>query len=280
MKTIRLLVTFVGMFGLLAPFVSPTLGQEEICEDLQGLHAEHGDELFEYLSDTGEDCLSESQRASSSSSTAADEVIWSESGRGSMAIPVTLDLSQGTYSLNLIEPSEEGAWGNVWLHEVISVPDTCFPWSTSLGPRISFSSRLPIEQDCRLFATLAVELSYGSNTAWEVSITKLSDAPPISPNAQDWSAKGRGMKFMPIDISFGPGIYRLSLSDPSLGGDVKFYTTVELPDYCFPGGTHLELPTQIRIEEKCRIISIISAYLYKFEDNDDAPWEVSITKLD
>ena len=274
----RLLVTYIGMLILLAVFVTPIMSQEEICEDLRGLHAEHGDVLFEYLSDTGEDCINETQTLSPSAPT--DNVIWSESGQGSMAIPVTLELSQGTYSLNLIKPSQEGHWGNALLDEVISVTDNCFLWSTSLGPRISFSSLLPIEQDCRLYATLAVEMPYGSNTAWEVSIAKLSDAPPITPNAQDWSAEGRGMKFLPFDISFDPGIYRVNVSDPSLVGDIQFYTTFELPDHCFPGGTHLDLPTQIRIEKNCRIISTLSAYLYRHDDNDDAPWEVSITKLD
>ena len=284
MKMIRLLVTFVGMFGLLAPFVSPTLGQEEICEDLQGLHAEHGDDLFEYLSDTGEDCLSEIQTESTPASTASNEVIWSESGRGSMAIPVTLVLSQGTYSLNLIEPSQEGDWGNIWLDEVVGAPESCFPWSSiNGGERISFASHLSIYQDCRLFATLEADLPSDSNSSWEVSIIKVSDVLPTPPMAQDWKLQGRGMKFVPTEIRFDPGIYRISISDAALGGEDNYggHMAFEIirgnPNQCFPDYISI-IPTQIRIRGKCQIQTTLVAYLHS--DHADRPWEVSIAKLD
>ena len=281
----RLLVTTIGMFVMLAAFAIPVLGQEEICEDLQGLHTVHGDDLFEFLSDAGEDCLNEMQKLSPPASTAADEAIkWSESGRGSVAIPVTLDLSQGTYSLNLIEPSQEGDWGNIWLHEVISVPDSCFPWSTMFeGPIASFSSHLPISQECRLFATLSTDLPYGSDTSWAVSITKISDEQPITPSSLDWSVKGRGQKYVPVAISFDPGIYRINISDAALGGESNYGGTMQFqlirdnPNGCFPGSSP-HLPTQIRIRETCSIVSTLVALLHS--EHADTPWEASIIKLD
>ncbi len=256
----RLLVTTIGMFVMLAVFVSPVLSQEEICEDLQGLHAEHGDDLFEFLSDAGEDCLNEMQSLSPPASTAADEMILSESGRGSMAISVTLDLSLGTYSLDLIETASRRCLGHCMASEVISVPESCFPWSTMFeGPIISFPSRLPIEQDCLLYATLDVNLKHKTNIDWEVSISKLSDAQPGTPNAQDWSAKGRGRKFLPVDMSFVPGIYRFNLGDASAGGDLTggsfgLSGIVDMPNRCFTGSTvFFEFPSQIRIGEECLI---------------------------
>ena len=96
---IRLIVTYIGMLVLSAAFAIPVLGQEEICEDLQDVHAEHGDDLFEYLSDTGQDCLSDTEPVSTSSIVETGEVIWSEEGSGSTGVPVSLELSQGTYAL-------------------------------------------------------------------------------------------------------------------------------------------------------------------------------------
>ena len=279
----RSIFTYIGMLVILIALVSPTLSQEEICQDLQGLHTKHGDTLIEFLSDAGEDCLNESQTLAPPVSTAEGEVIWSESGRGNIASSVSLDLSVGTYSLNLIQPPLEGGWGNVWFDEIISVPESCFPWTTyNWGPRISFPSDLPIEQDCRLFATLVIEHS-NSNSSWEVSISKLSDAPPKTRKAQDWSATSRGRKHLPIDISFAPGIYRLNLSDHALGGEqghIWITWGLDLTDRysCFPAFILQHFPSQIRIEKNCRIHATLVANLY--DDNKDKSWEVSITKLD
>ena len=274
----RLLVTTIGMFVMLAVFVSPVLSQEEICEDLQELHAEYGDELFEYLSDTGEDCLSEAQALVATTSPATGEEIWSERGRGNTAVSVSLDLSQGTYALNLIQPAHEGGWGNVRLEEVIGVPESCYPWFSNIdGAIISFPSRLPIEQECRLYATLVIERS-NSNTSWEVSISKLSDSPPKTAEAQDWSAEGRGQKYLPMDISFAPGLYRLNLNNPLDGDDGSLWITdnLELPSHCAP---HLhDIPSQFRIKENCRVLATLTALLYG--ENKDMPWEITITKLD
>ena len=265
---------------LLMTSVNPTMGQDEVCNSLQELYAEYGDELIEYLSNVGEDCLSETESVSTSTVVETGEVIWSEEGSGSAGVSVSLELSPGMYSLALVKPSEAGDWGHIFLDEIIAEPESCFPWFTSFwGSVISFPSLLPIKDDCRLFATLQVE----SSTNWGVEIKQVSGAIPSPIRAQDWSAKGRGKKYVIVDISFSPGIYRFEIDNDALGGDENYGGMLDLsgiretPRVCLTGSI-LNLPVQKRIKEDCHVYATLDASLYG--DNANEPWEVTIIKLD
>ena len=264
---------------LLICLVPAIWAQDSICDGLQELKAEHGNDLVGYLSSAGQDCLDQTKTLAASVSTAAGEMIWSESRRGDAKISVSLELSQGTYSLELLDPSEEGSWGNAWLEDIISIPENCFPWfSRGLGARVSFSSHLPVHEDCRLYATLNVELPYGENTSWEVGISKHSDVLPSPSSARDWSARGRGTKFLPMDISFEPGIYRLGFNITPDGHDgiLWVHDNLVIPSRCAP--RFHDVPTQFRIENDCRVMATLTALLSG--DNADSTWEVFISKLD
>lgn len=164
------------------------------------------------------------------------------------------------------------------LGNIVGVPEGCFPtaWSSGL---VSFPALVPVLQDCRVYATLIVNVfAWSKEKSWLIDITKY--VPSAAENeAVYWMQSGRGSKYKMVDITFRPGAYLVSVDQPPKGdwGVINFEQIIDRPKHCF-GKSTFTLTSQIRIQSDCRVFAILNAKLDIARQN--TPWEVSITKLD
>ncbi|MCY3916586.1 MAG: hypothetical protein OXG49_11290 [Chloroflexi bacterium] len=275
-------VIILALFTLAPTSVMTVSSQDGICESLRRVYATHGDGLTSYLNQAGRECLKSDKEVQRQDTTAESSrnTVWSSKGRGSKEVSVTLELSAGVYDLDLLKPENEGVWGTAWLRDVVSVPNDCFLWSY----RVSFPTRIRIQKLCKIYGTLEVNQDYKPATDWSLSINERLDLQSGIPNADGWYAEGRGEKYVPMGIIFGPGAYRMQLEPPLKSEDQGFVQVrdiVEIPNRCFTelhGYGHESLPTQFVINQSCQLFAILTAYLYGA--SDDRSWKVSITRSD
>ena len=264
------------LFGLvILLLVAPLVwAQDEVCEGLRGLHAEYGDAVLEYLSETGKSCIEPAETVDMDSTT---ETILFESGRGDWADPVDLKFSPGIYRFELIN-FVRGVDGYISFQDVISLPDECFPIRIDT---MQFPRQLRIEHDCRVLATLDVSAFYASgDKEWQAQVSKFDPKSNNAIPANEWLETGRGDWSNSVDLRFSPGIWRFDVPDFARGDDgyISFQDIIEVPDGCFPIRIDtMQFPTQLRVEQHCRILTTFDASIFSAGENKD--WVATIAKL-
>lgn len=201
--------------------------------------------------------------------------LWSESGNQDSKISVTLDFTPGLYKLNVIKgwPSSHGGFAR--LTNIISQPTACL---MHRDYDVTFPATLRMEQNCKVYATLETDLSstYRERTrSWSLSITRESDALPPVPAADGWSEEGRGPAQRPLELSFEPGIYRISGTGEM--GVKNIFMHEWSPGRC-TAEDYVDVPDQIRVYSVCTIKG--SLWFWDHLWDRTGKWSYSIEKLE
>ncbi len=216
-------------------------------------------------------------QAKEPSPTAVPEPVelWSKSGNQDSKSSVTLDFTPGLYKLNVIRGWPSGHGGFARLTNIISQPTACM---MHRDHDVTFPATLRMEQNCKVYATLETDLSstYRERTrSWSLSITRESDALPPIPAADGWSEQGRGPAQRPLELSFEPGIYRISGTGEM--GVKNIFLHEWSPDRC-TAEDYVDVPDQIRVYSVCTVKG--SLWFWDHLWDRTGKWSYSIEKLE
>lgn len=249
---------------LLVAVMATVTAQDDICDGIKDLHTVHGESLTAYLSAQGRECV---ESASASTAVLLNEKIWSTEGAGKARRTISLELTRGLYQLKAPLPPSNVLGGHAYITDIISKPESCFPWEL-----VSFPATIRIERDCHILATVVVKMSFVHNDKrWALSIFKESNEIPPIPLAEEWSVSGRGTRLLPVALVFEPGIYSLNQNSGQV--DARLSMLSLTPKECVR--SVLRLPIHISVLRRCTV----EADLY-VSPRDNSRWSFDITKLD
>lgn len=270
-KWIKRMASLLALFAALSFSLHVVSAGDEICDWLLSLHDKFGGQLESYLNDTGKNCL-----LSGAPAVPAKEP-FVQSFIAAKQVPVELFFNPGVYEFDLDRPiynsDRAGNMRYITLSNVVEEPENCI--RTDDYSAIYFPTRIRIEADCEVSATLG-EMGASSDQKYKVSISRIR--PRLTARkAERWSQYGFGSDYDSVEIVFSRGLYSLSLHQPDAGdwGTIVLDDVVSDPPGCF-GSSWKNFPSQVQINQDCRIYAILNAYL---KDNHLLHWHVAIHKL-
>lgn len=265
-------VSLIAMLVALSFSLQIVSAGDEICDWLLSLHDKFGSQLESYLSDAGKNCL-----LSGAPLLPANES-FVQSFSAARQVQVELFFSPGIYQFNLDRPiynsDRAGNMRYITLSHVVEEPENCI--RTDDYSAIYFPTRIRIEADCEVSATLG-EMGAASDQKYKVSISRIR--PRLTARkAERWSQYGFGSDYNSVEIVFSRGLYSLSLHQPDAGdwGMIGLDHVISDPPGCF-GSTWKNFPSQVHINQDCRIYAILNSYL---KDNHLMHWHVAIHKIE
>lgn len=251
-------------------FFATTIGQlvaqdDAICKALRAIHATYEYSLSAYLSEKGEDCLGPTATPTPEPTLVPSEPIWTASGRSSKKVSVSLELTRGLYTLNVIETFLSRGVGFAILEDLIVRPRSCYHWDA-----LTFPAELRVKGNCQILGRLNVY----ANKSWRLSITKVSGTLPPIPKADGWSVQGRGYTQRPVELRFERGTYQFTT--PSRADIMTLTAQYQSPSGCVPW--RIEMPGFIEAKSSCTIVARVRAYDYVVSETGS--WSYRIEKLD